>query len=112
MNSRTITVTYKQEIETVAPGVTVEVVFVVEATIKTDENGNEISIVFNPVMNYYVECGRFIKLPMPTEQTRDGRKFLGLMRDAARKEAYRLDNPKPTMSEMFRPGKPERNFVE
>lgn len=90
MKSKVINATYIQTMETAFPGHEIEVHFTVDAVANFDENGGEISIVFVPVLQISVEGGEWINAIMPTEKTRDGREFLGLMRETVRQtEAYK-----------------------
>jgi len=116
MKSKLITATHIQKIETAFPGLEVEVNFTVDAVANFDENGGEVSIVFVPVLQFSIEGGEWINAVIPTEETRDGRKFLALLREAVRKtKEYKQaeQNAQPvteyrhTMAEMF----PKAKFV-
>lgn len=94
------------------PGLEIEVRYCANAKITFDSEGRELEFLFSKFhVSIDMELWQPKKLPIETDGS-DARKFLGRLRDAARMELYRQENPKPTLQEMFRPGKPERDFIE
>lgn len=94
------------------PGLEIEVRYSATAEIET-VSGIEVGFEFSNLHSSIGGDPWVSQHKIPTEsQGSDARKFLGRMRDAARRELYLQENPAPTMQEMFRPGKPDRDFVE
>lgn len=120
MKSTHVTATYTQIIQSLFPGYEIEVRFQCAAKITMDDEGREVSIIFEPTCGISIDGGAWDTLMTPTESTSDGRRFLGLMRDTAREQAAKLEKqiqpdplPEPelreyrhTMAQMFPPFRP------
>lgn len=92
------------------PGIEIPVRYSATAEIETVSD-IEVGFGFSDFV-FSVNGERWQAFVLPTEdQGSDARHFLARMREAARAELYWQENPKPTMQEMFRPGKPDRDFI-
>jgi hypothetical protein len=121
-----VTATHTQIIESLFPGHEIEVRFQCAAKITMDDEGDEVSIIFEPTTGVSIDGGAWMNIVTPTESTSDGRRFLGLMRDTARKAAAKLEkqikpDPMPapelreykhTMEQMFPPFRPISPFSD
>lgn len=93
------------------PGLEIEVRYSATAEIEMVDEV-EVSFEFSG-LHSSIGADPWVSQQIPTEeQGGDARKFLGRLREAARRELYRQENPPPTMQEMFRPGKPDPGFIE
>lgn len=106
MKEKVITATHRQILYSAFPGHEIEVVFTVDAVIRHDDDGNEMEIYFEPLMEISVNHEPAYEIVMPSENTSDGRKFIGRMKEAVREEAYRQEKEfKPEFSQLFPPFK-------
>ena len=94
------------------PKLEMEVRYFATASIELDSEGREVEFNFSDLsVSVNGEHWYGQDLPLETDG-QDARHFLARMREAARRELYRQENHKPSLQEMFRPGKPERDFIE
>ena len=108
---KTVRFTMPETLFPALPDIEIQVRYSATAEIETVSDV-EVGFVFSDFV-FSVNGERWQAAILPTEsQGIDARKFLDRMREAARRELYRQENAASTMQEIFRPGKPDRDFIE
>jgi len=89
MKSTTVSATHSETIYTSLPGLEIEVRYFFTSEIETDDEDFEHGQVISGLM-VSVNSGQLQSRTVPGAETSDGNRFLAPLREAARKEAYKL----------------------
>ena len=89
MKSTIVSATHSETLYTSLPGLEIEVRYFFTSEIETDEEDWEYSQKISGLM-VSINGGQLQSRTVPSAETHDGNRFLAPLREAARKEAYKL----------------------